>query len=162
MAEPEPETKPDLAAVLDPICGREIMPEMLEHDIRLLERARSVFLERPYWSVGGVSYADMASAIERRIAELTERLGQEEDQKKGNQPSQLSDEDCEQLLLALAVARGDKGITKHEERILNWAAGAITDYTCLGLVLSGKAVIDIDDKGEIVFRANRKGEHDGR
>mgnify|MGYP001587805850 FL=1 len=56
----------------------DITPAMLEHDIELLERARSVLLKHQYWLVGGVSYADMASAIDRRIAELTERLERKE------------------------------------------------------------------------------------
>lgn len=71
-----------------------------------------------------------------------------------NEPSALSDEDCEQLLLAFAAARGEKGITKHEgQRVIRWAEQAVTDYTLLQLVLSGKALVDIDDKGEIAFRA---------
>jgi hypothetical protein len=56
------------------------------------------------------------------------------------------------LISALLTARGKRGATEAEmQQVYDWAVDTRIDYAMLNLVLGGKAYVDINAEGELVY-----------
>jgi hypothetical protein len=66
--------------------------------------------------------------------------------------SGLTNNDVEQVILALVDGRGTRGASEDDmARALDWAHGAFVEWVLLRLVIEGRARIDFDADGDVIF-----------
>lgn len=69
----------------------------------------------------------------------------------------LSDEQYKQLIRSLGMSREGRGFTRGEAAVVaTWAENTIFEKTVLDLVLEGEIFVDVDEDGEILFRARQR------
>ena len=67
----------------------------------------------------------------------------------------LTDDELKRMLRAFVVGRGERGFTTAEAtRVTSWANGVKVMAEMLALVVGGDVALDLDDSGEVRFRAH--------
>lgn len=74
----------------------------------------------------------------------------------------LSQQECDTLILSLAAARGDAGFTQEDaEAVVNWARQVRFDAGLLEAILAGDMLVNVVD-GKVAVRLTPNGEERAR